>query len=287
MSCLLLAMAVLSLPGNRSRLDTDRRCGPRSRGAGLSLPPEVGAGRSSAVPVGWWMRSGWIDKVIAAVGVCLFAPAVAVAGPAGVFALIVLTVTAVVLVRRAVAAHRRKKALVQVQAAVRLLGRELRSGADPGTAASRAAPAARGEGVNLLQTLGDVVQAGDRFAGQPMTPLDIAGSSPGSYALTRLAGCSRLTARYGVALTPMIDALARDLAGQRTVDEQRAGQLAGPRTSGYVLAALPVLGVALGIGMGADPVGVLFGTAVGNLLLAVGVSLNCLGLLWAARIVGR
>ena len=37
--------------------------------------------------------------------------------------------------------------------------------------------------------------------------------------------------------------------------------MAGPQASAAVLAALPVLGVALGSAMGADPLGILFGTA--------------------------
>jgi tight adherence protein B len=57
--------------------------------------------------------------------------------------------------------------------------------------------------------------------------------------------------------------------------------------SGYVMAVLPLMGLALGVGMGADPVGVLLGTPVGNILLLVGVALTCAGLLWSARIVNR
>lgn len=284
MSCLLLAMAVLSLPGNRSRFLAGVR--HRSRQHAYEPPSRSGAARSPAT-TSRWRRRGWIDKAVAAGGVSLLVPAVLVAGPAGVFALVALTVTAVVLLRRSASLRRRRTALVEVQAALRLLGRELRSGADPGSAAARAAAAAAGDGAGLLARLGDAVGSGDRVAGDPLAPLDIVTSPPGSYALARLAACSRLTARYGVALAPMVDGLARDLAEQNAVDEQRSGQLAGPRTSGYVLAGLPLLGVALGAGMGADPIQVLLRTAIGNLLLAVGVTLTCLGLLWAARIAGR
>ena len=70
-------------------------------------------------------------------------------------------------------------------------------------------------------------------------------------------------------------------------DERRAGEVAGPRVSGYVMALLPALGLALGIGMGADPVQVLVGSPIGAVLLLVGVSLSCIGLLWSARIVRR
>ena len=39
--------------------------------------------------------------------------------------------------------------------------------------------------------------------------------------------------------------------------------------------------------MGADPVRVLAQTGVGNVLLVVGMTLTCVGLLWSARIVRR
>ena len=53
------------------------------------------------------------------------------------------------------------------------------------------------------------------------------------------------------------------------------------------MAARPVMGVLLGSGMGVDPLAVLLGTPLGNVLLVVGVALMCAGLLWSARIVGR
>jgi tight adherence protein B len=96
-----------------------------------------------------------------------------------------------------------------------------------------------------------------------------------------------LTRRHGGAFTPLIDALAADLAEQISADGERSGEVAGPRMSGYVMALLPLLGLALGAGMGADPVQVLLASALGNILLLVGVSLTCAGLLWSDRIVRR
>ena len=103
----------------------------------------------------------------------------------------------------------------------------------------------------------------------------------------RLMAGWELAARQGLAITPMIDAVAMDASERLAADSERAGQVAGPRVSGYVMAALPVLGLLLGAGMGADPVQVLAHTGVGNVLLVVGVTLTCAGLLWSARIVRR
>jgi tight adherence protein B len=101
----------------------------------------------------------------------------------------------------------------------------------------------------------------------------------------RLTAGWLLSSRYGVAFTPLIDGLATEFAEALAGDARRAGEVAGPRMSGYVMAALPVLGLLLGAGMGADPVGVLVGTTIGRVLMVVGVLLTSAGLLWSARIV--
>jgi tight adherence protein B len=83
----------------------------------------------------------------------------------------------------------------------------------------------------------------------------------------------------------LIETVSVDLADQAMVDAQRQSQVSGPRASGYVLAVLPCLGLVLGLGMGADPVHVLFGTSAGQVMLLVGSLLSCAGLAWTARIV--
>ena len=90
-----------------------------------------------------------------------------------------------------------------------------------------------------------------------------------------------------MAFTPLIEDLSVDLAEQLAADRERSGEVTGSRTSGYVMAVLPMLGLMLGAGMGADPVHVLMASPVGNVLLLVGMSLTCGGLLWSARIVRR
>jgi tight adherence protein B len=50
---------------------------------------------------------------------------------------------------------------------------------------------------------------------------------------------------------------------------------------------LPVLGVLLGEGMGAAPLHVLFTGGLGQTLLAMGVTLVCVGLYWITRLTSR
>ena len=82
----------------------------------------------------------------------------------------------------------------------------------------------------------------------------------------------------------MLERVAADLSVQREHDAAVAAALAGPRSSAAVLAALPVLGVLLGIAMDADPLGLLLATPAGQLLCLVGVGFDVLGLLWTRRL---
>jgi tight adherence protein B len=57
--------------------------------------------------------------------------------------------------------------------------------------------------------------------------------------------------------------------------------------SAAVLAALPLLGLAMGTGVGADPWRVLTTTGPGRVLLVAGVLLELCGLAWSRRLVHR
>jgi tight adherence protein B len=61
-------------------------------------------------------------------------------------------------------------------------------------------------------------------------------------------------------------------------------QLAGPRATARTLATLPLIGLLLGILMGADPVSWLLGSAIGLGCLAGGVVLTGVGIIWTGRI---
>ena len=54
-----------------------------------------------------------------------------------------------------------------------------------------------------------------------------------------------------------------------------------------LLAGLPLLALAMGSGIGADPWAVLTTTATGQVLLLLGVALEAAGLAWSARLVRR
>jgi tight adherence protein B len=61
--------------------------------------------------------------------------------------------------------------------------------------------------------------------------------------------------------------------------------LAGAWSTVVLLAVLPLVGLAMGWALGADPLGVLLHTAAGLVCLVVGGLLEAAGFCWAMRIV--
>ena len=105
---------------------------------------------------------------------------------------------------------------------------------------------------------------------------------------TRAIGLAwRLGMDSGVALAGVLGTVAADL---RAAEEQRRSvesELAGPRASAVLLTGLPLVGVALGVAMGARPLAVLTGSTAGQALCCVGVLLDAAGVLWMRRILRR
>ncbi len=96
-----------------------------------------------------------------------------------------------------------------------------------------------------------------------------------------------VSARSGAPVAAVLDRMEQDLQARVRQHREVAAQLAGARATAALLAFLPVLGVGLGMAMGADPVQVLFAEPAGQLALAAGVGLDAAGVLWTSRIVGH
>jgi tight adherence protein B len=116
-------------------------------------------------------------------------------------------------------------------------------------------------------------------------------SSPASGAfeegLARISAAVVLSGRTGCSLAAVLAAVEDDLRARgRQVLELRSAT-AGPRASAALLAGLPVLGLAMGGGVGADPWHVLTATGPGQALLVVGVGLEIAGIAWTGRLVQR
>ena len=109
-------------------------------------------------------------------------------------------------------------------------------------------------------------------------------ASPGRAAFGDIAAAWEVSVRSGAGLAGVLDRLSRALREDDEARQEVIASLAAPRATARVLAALPVFGLALGAGLGGDPVGVLFETVLGAICLAVGSALAIGGLFWVEHI---
>jgi tight adherence protein B len=169
--------------------------------------------------------------------------------------------------------------------AVHGLVTELRSGAHPVVAAESAAKDAREPARAVLTA----ISATARLGGDLAAPLrGFAAENPAlAPSLRPLIHAWALAQRHGLPLAEVLDAVRGDVAGRVRFAHRVRARMAGPKASGTVLAALPLLGVALGEGMGAHPTQVLLTTPLGQTLLAAGTTLICAGLYWITHLTTK
>ncbi|MBE9374171.1 type II secretion system F family protein [Saccharopolyspora sp. HNM0983] len=184
-------------------------------------------------------------------------------------------------------AHRQRCAdLAEADAllgALRLVVAQLRAGAQPADAAEGAArecrAAQRGRPVaELLTRLASATRLGagvGRIAEEHAVP-----RAP----LAQLCRAWDLADRHGVGLAELLESVRRTLHQRAARVRDLESKMAGPRATARLLAVLPVFGLVMGESLGAGPVSVLSGTAVGQLLVLLGGALLCAGLGWTNRL---
>ncbi|MGE2717566.1 type II secretion system F family protein [Mycolicibacterium litorale] len=202
--------------------------------------------------------------------------------PAGaVLAAVIAGATAAVRIRNRRAARRRDRESESLQGALEVLVSELRVGAHPVAAFEAAAGETGGRvgeslrGVAARARLGADVGAGlhDAARGSELAPQ-----------WKRIAVCWQLAQDHGLSIATLMQTAQRDIAERQRFSSRVDAGMAGARATAAVLAALPVLGIGLGQLIGAEPVRFLFTGGAGGWLLAIGVALSCVGLLWSDRI---
>lgn len=305
----LLAAALLGWPTATAARRLARALGDAD---GAGSPARAVPGRG-APP---WARTRWLRVVLAgaaAAGLAqiwswpVAAVLIAIAGTAGR-----------ALIRR----YRERANDLAEQAALEGLGvlvTELRSGRPAEDALSTAGRHCRHPGVeSLLTRLGRSLRLGDRLqewsvidVEAPGTTLPRARGDPSASSVDgtptrrpgdgrrapvrsgcwdwqeRLIDGVRLSQRTGCALAEVVAAVESDLArrGRQRADLRAAA--AGHRATVALLAGLPILGLAMGSGIGAEPVRILTTTPIGHLLLLTGVALELLGLAWSRFLTDR
>ncbi|RBY83479.1 type II secretion system F family protein [Blastococcus sp. TF02A-30] len=241
----------------------DRRSG-RPLGSAAGPSPRAVVERALRSPL-------WVAVPAAGVAAVLSTPLVAALAGVGA-ALAVRSVSA----RRAAA--RDDARLAGLADGLGALAADLRSGRSLESATASAAAAC-----------GEVVTGGLLTGALRAPDASRGDDAPGELgtALGRIAAGVRLSARTGCSLAAVVGAVEDDLRARARQRAELRAATAGPRASALVLAGLPVLGLAMGSGVGADPWRVLTTTPTGQLLLVGGAALEAAGVVWSRRLVDR
>ncbi|GAA1150917.1 type II secretion system F family protein [Nesterenkonia lutea] len=103
--------------------------------------------------------------------------------------------------------------------------------------------------------------------------------------LVRLIGIHALSQTTGAPLSGLCRKAAGSLEEAAALHAAIRTAAAGPRLTQFLLTFLPVGGLGMGVLMGAGPLTVLFGTALGWGSLASGLTMLSLGRFWSARLI--
>lgn len=251
---LLLAAAVLAWPSDlAARRLRNLTAGPRS--TLLRKPKHTG-----------------LIAALAAALVCA-----AVVGPGGGIAAAMAAMTVGHQIRDRRRIRSTLAATAGLAEAIRSLVAELRAGAHPADAAEGAARDADPAVAGTLRSAAAAVRLGG----------DIDGAFGATGPEAAVARAWRLATRHGLALADVLDAVRAELDHRVRFAGQVLARMAGPRAGSMVLAGLPIIGLLLGQAMGAAPLAVLTNSFGGQVLLVVGVALECAGVLWSARLTSR
>jgi tight adherence protein B len=170
----------------------------------------------------------------------------------------------------------------QLAAAISRITDELRAGSHPAAAlggVTADGPLAR----EVLAPAAVAARLGDGIV--PALRRGAAARPDAAPDIERIATAWALAERHGVPLADLLERAHEDLRWSVRFGATVRAQLAGPRATAAVLTALPVFGIALGQLIGADPIGVLRGGVLGQVLLIVGIALVAAGHAWSERIL--
>lgn len=201
----------------------------------------------------------------------------------------VATVALAAAARRRAALHAAREAEARREAVVELclaLAAELRAGRPPQAALPLAVAATAPlrplltPALAALRSGGDVAAALQAAAPRPRQPRT---GTRGAEGLRQVAACWRVAASSGAGLAAALDRVAEGLRSEQAVRREVLAQLAAPRATARLLAALPIFALLLGSGIGARPLEVLLHTPLGLACLTVGLLLSGAGVAWTDR----
>lgn len=179
------------------------------------------------------------------------------------------------LAHRHLLERRRRRARDEVAEAAHNLALLLKAGQIP----TRALAEAAADNPCLAPAAATVALGGD--VGEALRE---AAREPGREALAQLAGAWRVSEASGAPIAKVVGQVTDTVRRERQLADVVATELSAARTSGRIMACLPLLAIGLGIAAGADPVTFLFREGLGQGLLVAGVALAAAGVVWTERI---
>lgn len=218
-----------------------------------------------------WLRWGWMVGLGLVVG--LVAPRLLVWLVPG----LVAVACAVWLITQARDERERHARADEVVQACQALAAQLRAGDIPARALSRVA---------LDSPLLAPVAATQAIGGDVPAALHAVSERPGCGGLAALGRAWQLCQQTGAPVARAAKQVAESLHADASAERLVAGELAAPRASGRMLAALPLMGIGMGFVGGGDPIRFLTTTLPGQICLAAAVCLVCAGLVWTT-LLGR
>lgn len=96
-----------------------------------------------------------------------------------------------------------------------------------------------------------------------------------------------LGVEQGIAMLVLTDSFIQCMEQIIAAEDKVLASAAGAKMSAVFLAALPLVGLGLGTLLGATPWEVLCHSSIGSILVLVGMSCVCLGLLWSQKIIHK
>lgn len=227
----------------------------------------------------WWAVGLGVFAAGAASGVVTRSPVPVLAGAVAV-------PLAVRMLRRRADRRVAERSAAAVAALCAALAADLRAGQPPHAALADAVETAGWSTVPELAQAAGLLLSAARFGGDvPHALRGAAGSRPGLRGLAAVAACWQVAVDGGAGLAAALDRAAAALRAEADQREDLRAQLAGPRSTAVLLALLPVFGLVLGAGLGADPSAVLLHTPAGLACLGAGALLEAAGLAWTAWII--
>ncbi len=284
-------------PGRERAVVPRRAPGPLARRARRVLWPPARAALCTRAPR--------LVMVAAPVAAAVVVTASTGAGPVA-FAAAVLSALAARMWLQAPAARRAAVAADSVPEMLIALAAELRAGRSP-TEALRAVAAhvpeafrdAFSAGASPSLERGRVAanvlevpiptQGSDQPTGHAVhaaAVLRALAATPGAAGLALAAAAFEVASQAGAPLADVLERVADGLRADALVRQRTAALLAGPRSTAVVLAALPLVALVMGQGIGARPLTVLAGP-VGWACLGLGVPLLVAGVAWTDMLARR